>query len=112
MNLFEVRLGIVEANGKLSVLKRDSKAYVTLEDMNLTKKSTSLSYPVIVDGEIYGKVLIKLELSNDWLLTQLRDLNIKTVEDVFFASINTKKELHISLKNYMADKQNIIPLSN
>jgi len=49
-DLSDVRIGIIEANGYLSVLKQDSKASVTLEDMNLTKKSASLSYPVIVDG--------------------------------------------------------------
>lgn len=111
-DLNDVRLGIIEANGKLSVLKQDSKASVTLEDMNLTKKSSSLSYPVIVDGEIYENVLMKLQLSNDWLQQQLSNLNIKTVADVFFASVNTNKELHVSLKSYMEDKQNILPISN
>ena len=111
-DLSDVRLGIIEANGYLSVLKQDSKASVTLEDMNLTKKSSSLSYPVIVDGEIYGNVLKKLELSNDWLQQQLLNLNIKTATDVFFASVNTKKELHVSLKSYMGDNQNIFPIVN
>ena len=111
-DLKDVRLGIIEANGKLSVLKQDSKASVTLEDMNLTKKSSSLSYPVIVDGEIYENVLMKLQLSNDWLQQQLSNLNIKTVADVFFASVNPNKELHVSLKSYMEDKQNILPISN
>ncbi|HBV87784.1 MAG TPA: DUF421 domain-containing protein [Desulfosporosinus sp.] len=108
----DVRLGIIEANGKLSVLKQDLKLSVTLEDMNLTKKSSSLSYPVIVDGEIYGNVLQKLELSDDWLQQQLLNLNIKAIREVFFASVNNKKELHVSLKNYEEDKQNLAPLSN
>ena len=110
--LSDVRIGIIEANGYLSVLKQDSKGSVTLEDMNLTKKSASLSYPVIMDGEIYGNVLMKLELSNDWLRQELLNLNIKTTADVFFASVNTKKELHVSLKRYMEDKHNIFPISN
>ena len=111
-DLSDVRIGIIEANGYLSVLKQESKASVTLEDMNLTKKSSSLSYPVIVDGEIYGNVLQKLELSNDWLQQQLLNLNIKSATNVFFASVNTKKELHVSLKSYMEDKQNIFPITN
>jgi len=111
-DISDVRMGIIEANGYLSVLKQDSKASVTIEDMNLTKKSSSLSYPVIVDGEIYGNVLMKLELSNDWLQQQLLNLNIKTATDVFFASVNTKKELHVSLKSYMEDNQNTFPISN
>lgn len=111
-DLSNVRMGIIEANGNLSVLKRDSKAPVTLEDMNLTKKSSSLSYPVIVDGEIYGNVLTQLDLSNAWLEQQLSHLNIRTATDVFFASVNTNKEIHVSLKSYMEDKKNIIPITN
>lgn len=111
-DLSDVRVGIIEANGYLSILKQDCKASITLEDMNLTKKSSSLSYPVIVDGEIYGNVLLKLELSNDWLQQQLLNLNIKSASDVFFASVNNKKELHVSLKSYMEDKQNIFPITN
>ena len=55
---------------------------------------------------------MKLELTNDWLQQQLLNLNIKTATDVFFASVNSKKELHVSLKNFMEDQQNIIPISN
>ena len=111
-DLSDVRIGIIEANGYLSLLKQDSKASVTIEDMNLTKKSTSLSYLVIVDGEVYGNVLIKLDLSKDWLDQELLNLNIKTAKKVFFASVNSNKDLHFSLKNYMEDKQNIYPITN
>ncbi len=111
-DLSDVRIGIIEANGYLSVLKQDNKALVTIEDMKLTKKSTSLSYPVIVDGEVYGNVLIKLDLSKDWLNQELLNLNIKTPKEVFFASVNSNKDLHVSLKNYMENKQNIYPITN
>lgn len=115
-NVFElsdVHIGIIEASGNLSVLKKDSKASITLEDMNLTKKGCSLSYPIIVDGEIYENVLRKLNLSDSWLQQQLLLLNIKTAKDVFFASVNTNQELHVSLKNYMNDEEkNILPIFN
>lgn len=111
-NLSDVQLGIIEANGSISILKQDNKAVITLEDMNLTKASSSLSYPVIVDGEVYENVLKKLELSTEWLQQQLTNLEIRTATDVSFASVNTKKELHVSLKNYMEDKNSIIPITN
>ncbi|MDP4127759.1 MAG: DUF421 domain-containing protein [Bacillota bacterium] len=111
-DLRDVHMGIIEANGSLSVLKKGSKASITIEDMNLTKQNSSISYPVIVDGEIYENVLLKLELSNDWLKRELLNLNIKTPMDVFFASVNTKKELHVSLKSYLEDQQNILPVFN
>lgn len=106
----DVHLGIIEANGKLSLLKKNPKAIVTLEDMDLTKKTPCLSYPVIVDGKIYTEILIKLDLPLVWLQQQLLNLNINTTDEVFFASINTNKELHVSLKSFMRDKENPIPI--
>ncbi|KGK87074.1 hypothetical protein DP73_14705 [Desulfosporosinus sp. HMP52] len=111
-NISDVQIGIIEANGNLSVLKHANKDLVTLEDMNLTKVGSSLSYPIIIDGEIYGNVLKKLGLSEDWLEQQLATLNIKTPADIFFASVNNDNELHVSLKSFMEDKQNIVPITN
>ena len=42
-DISNVHLGIIEANGRISILKKNSKAVVTLEDMNLTKKSAAIS---------------------------------------------------------------------
>ena len=103
-DISDVHLGIIESNGKLSVLKTGIKTVITAEDMNLTKKSSSLSYPVIIDGEVYVDVLAKLALSETWLLQQLSNHNIKSADEVFFASVNDKKELHVSLKDFMEDK--------
>ena len=109
----DVHLGIVESNGRLSVLKRAQKSSVTIEDMSITKKSSMLSYPVIIDGQIREDVVQRLNLSREWLYQQLQDLNIKSDKDVFFASINTNHELHISLKSYMEeDKSGIAPVLN
>ncbi|MDF2558278.1 MAG: hypothetical protein K0R71_2106 [Bacillales bacterium] len=112
-NIFDinnVRLGIVEPNGRVSILKKDSKASITVEDMNLVKKSVSISYPVILDGKVYEDVLQKLELNDSWLEQQLIDHNVSTVEEVFFASVNEKKELHISLRGFIEDKEGLLPI--
>lgn len=106
----DIHLGIIEANGKLSVLKRDSKALVTIEDVDLKKKAASLSYPIIIDGKVYEKVLAKLKLSDDWLKQELLKLNVSNEKEVFFASVNTNRELHISLKSYMENQDDILPM--
>lgn len=111
-NIGDVHIGIIESNGNLSILKNENKSVVTLEDMNLIKKTPSLSYPVIVDGQIHNDILVKLDLSLVWLQQQLLSLNIESTEEVFFASINTNKELHVSLKNFMEDKDGIFPIYN
>lgn len=109
-NISDVHLGIVEANGRLSVLKKDTKAAVTIEDVNLTKRSSSISYPVIIDGNVKGEVLGKLKLDYNWLMQQLLNINIKSKDEVFFASVNDKLELHVSLKDTLSNDSDIMPI--
>lgn len=111
-DISDVHLGIVEANGKLSVLKKMNKTQVTVEDMNITGKVISLSYPIVVDGKVYRDTLAKLNLSESWLREQLKNNKINSLEEVFFASVNMNKELHISLKEYMKDTTQVIPIYN
>lgn len=106
----DVHLGIIEANGKISILKNNNKAAVTLEDMDLSRKAAIISYPIIIEGKIYFEVLKKLNLSESWLRNQLSALNINEIEDIFFASVNDKNEVHISLKNYMEDTEGLLPI--
>ncbi|MBM7871265.1 uncharacterized membrane protein YcaP (DUF421 family) [Clostridium pascui] len=108
----DIKIGIVEASGKLSILKQDNKALITIEDLNISKKGSSLSYPVVMDGEVYKNVLAKLGLSDIWLQKELNNLNIGSSDEVFFASVNTEKELHVSLKKDVANKDSIFPLYN
>jgi uncharacterized membrane protein YcaP (DUF421 family) len=111
-HLSDVHLGIIEANGRISILKKDSKSTVTLEDLNLAKKSVALSYPIIIDGNVYKDVLKKLNLGEDWLKDQLTGLNIKEPEEVFFASVTDKREIHISLKKDMEDLEGLLPIQH
>ncbi|QPC45517.1 DUF421 domain-containing protein [Mangrovibacillus cuniculi] len=109
-DISDVHLGIIEANGRISILKKETKATVTLEDMNLEKKSATISYPVIVDGKIYVDVLEKLQLSEKWLQDQLVNLGFTTKEEIFFASVNDKQELHVSLKGYKENGEGLAPI--
>jgi uncharacterized membrane protein YcaP (DUF421 family) len=108
----EVHLGIIEANGNISVLKKGSKSEVTVEDLKLTNKEPSIAYAVIIDGKINNDVLAKLSLTDIWLKQQLLNLQIKDVSEVFFGSVNNKKELQVSLKSYMENKDQILPIYN
>ncbi|MEK4406246.1 DUF421 domain-containing protein [Sporosarcina sp. FSL K6-6792] len=95
----EVETAIIEANGALSVLKKPQKNSVTLEDMNIIKPTSTISFPVIVEGTLYTDVLRDVNLDEAWLQQELDNQGVNDLKDVFFASINHNRELHISLKN-------------
>jgi len=106
----DVHIGIVEANGNISILKKTNKTEVTIEDLNLQKGTSSLSYPVIIEGEVYKNVLSKLNLTEEWLNQQLINIGVKSEKEIFFASVNNKNEFHASLKSFMEDGENIVPI--
>ncbi|WP_408011613.1 YetF domain-containing protein [Pseudalkalibacillus sp. A8] len=64
----------------------------------MVKKHTGLAYPLIVDGKVHKDVLAELNLTDDWLKMQLRGLGVLNSDEVFFASIDSKTNLHVSLK--------------
>jgi uncharacterized membrane protein YcaP (DUF421 family) len=109
-DISDVHLGIIEPTGNISVLKKVTKTEITIEDLNLSKCTSSLSYTVIMDGVVYNVVLKKLNLSEYWLKHQLTNLGVKSVSEIFYASVNTKNELHVSLRSFMEGKDDILPI--
>lgn len=95
----EVETAIIEGNGALSVLKKPQKNSVTREDMNIVNTTSSIAFPVIIEGTIYPSVLKHFNLSEVWLIQQLSEQGVNDINNIFFASINRNLELHISLKD-------------
>lgn len=111
-NIFDVndvKLAIIESNGQLTVQKKPSKENVTIEDMGLTKLSPDISYPVIIEGELQEKVLKNLKLTEDWLLHELSMLDIRDTSRVFFATLNEKNELHVTLREQHISLMKTLP---
>lgn len=98
-DLSTVKLGIVEANGKLTVYRNPENSLVTLEDIYTAKRSSNLAYPVMMEGKVYTNILKGLGLNTAWLHNELKKKGISRPEEVVFASVNEDKELHVSLKN-------------
>jgi len=101
-DLSMVKLAIIEANGNLTVYKEYNNHPITLEDLNLQKRSSNLAYPVIIEGKVHANMLKHLNLSVSWLHTELNKKGIQT-KDILFASISEEKILHISLANTKND---------
>lgn len=90
-SIADVDYAIFETNGKLSVLPKENKNPVTKMDMNIPEKSKVFPIPteIISDGKVLTKNLEKLNLDINWITQQLKQKNIHSVSDVFFAQIQT-----------------------
>ncbi|MBU7594223.1 DUF421 domain-containing protein [Metabacillus halosaccharovorans] len=93
----EVDLAVIEADGALSVLKKISKQTVTKEDLTIQPTGNTISFPVIIEGNVYKDSLNYLNLDEEWLRQQLSQHGIIDYHQIFYASVNQNQALHISL---------------
>ncbi len=105
-NISDVETAIIEANGALSILRKAQRSPVTLEDIGITNTSSSIAFPIIMEGRVYPSVLKQFNLNETWLKQQLSKQGVKDIKNVFFASLNSNLDLHISLKN---DRDIVVP---
>ncbi|MDC3417616.1 YetF domain-containing protein [Aquibacillus salsiterrae] len=100
-SMADVDYAIFETNGKLSVMKKENKQTVTKSDMNLLPnhdKKFPIATQVISDGILLTKNLSKLNISDDWVYSKLREAKIDSVENVFYAEVQQDGSLFIDKK--------------
>jgi uncharacterized membrane protein YcaP (DUF421 family) len=94
-----VELGVLEGNGMLSVQLMPSQMPATKGDLGISGSSAQIAYPLIIEGTVYREVLKRFNLDQAWLDQELSRVGISQLQEVFYASISPRKELHISIKN-------------
>lgn len=92
----DVDWAIMENNGQLSVLKKQSQLEATRQDVNIASAQPKY-FPtdLISDGKLLHENLQELNLTEEWVMKKLRKKNILNVEDVFYAQIQTDGSLFI-----------------
>ncbi len=95
----EVEFAVLEANGKLSVLKKTPYNPVTPKDLNLKTNYKGLATEIIKDGDVLDQNLKQNSLDINWLYKELHQQGIDDISKVMLASLNTDGSLYIDLKN-------------
>lgn len=92
----EVDYAILEPNGKLSVLKKQSQLNLTKGDMKIPiLNHIYLPYQIIIDSKIVYQNLNKFGLGIEWLEKQLKAQKIDNLDEVFYAEIQSDGSLYI-----------------
>lgn len=97
-NVSDVEFALIETDGKLSVLPKSQKQPLTPSDMNIPTSYKGLTRDIIIDGKVLDENLKDAHLDEQWLMTQLNQQKINSVEDVFYAGLDTAGNLYVSLK--------------
>jgi uncharacterized membrane protein YcaP (DUF421 family) len=94
-NITDVKYGILETTGELSILKVAEKENIKVEDMNLQTTQEELVTDIIVTGMIIYDNLKKREISMKWLTSQLKMMGVTDVKDIYYATLDKDKKIYI-----------------
>jgi uncharacterized membrane protein YcaP (DUF421 family) len=99
-----IDIGILEANGELSILKKAEYQTVTAKDLNIscTSKNTGAlkctGKELIMHGEFLEENLSLLGISKDWVETQLKNQGISDIHNVTVATFTPNGKLYIDME--------------
>jgi uncharacterized membrane protein YcaP (DUF421 family) len=103
-SLADVEYAIFETDGKISVMKKENKQFVTKSDINIQigkQKIFPIPTAVVSDGVIELENLSKLNLEKNWLTHQLLQAGIQNTAEVFYAEVQPDGSLYIDKRNDM-----------
>ncbi|ACA45173.1 DUF421 domain-containing protein [Clostridium botulinum] len=97
-NVDDVAFAVIETDGELSVLPKANKQPITTGDLNISTNTNGLMRDIIIDGKIMYDNLKSTNHDEQWVRQQLKNHNIYSVEEVFYAGLNSSGILCVSTK--------------
>lgn len=97
-NLADVEFAIIENSGEVSVLPKSQKQPLTPSDLSIPTSYKGLTKDLIIDGKVITENLKSVKLDENWIKTQLSNQGIPSVEQVFYAGLDTAGALYVSVK--------------
>jgi len=91
-NLNEIHYAIMETNGDISILPKNSCSPPNREDLNVKVQDEPLPLPIILDGNInYGNLQL-INKDEKWLDKKLKQFNIENPKDIFIAILYSNSD--------------------
>lgn len=97
-NIADVEFAILETDGQLSIIPKSQKRPLNPEDLSINTKYEGLSLDLIIDGNINYDNLSYARLDTDWLQKELSAFGINNIDDILFASLDSKGGLYFQTK--------------
>ena len=98
-NLQDVEFAILETDGKMSVIPKSQARPIQPRDLRIQTGYEGMPTVLIEDGNVITDNLIRNNLDQAWLISQLKNYNINNISDVFLAVLSTDGQLLISERN-------------
>ena len=93
-NIAEIDYAILETNGQMSVIPKDSCRPLITKDLDLNPPGPGLPLSIILDGKVITHNLKIFNLTELDLLQRLQEQGVNTLQEVFFASMDHTGDLY------------------
>ncbi|HLR70341.1 MAG TPA: DUF421 domain-containing protein [Pseudogracilibacillus sp.] len=91
----EVEYAVLETNGEISVVKKSEYQTPTKKDLNVAPSEPQIAMTVIMDGEMIKDNMDEVNITEEWLLEELKRQNYFDVKEVFYAEYLKDKKLFV-----------------
>ena len=98
--LQDVHYAILETNGQLSVMKKITQQGATKQDVKASTTAPKyLPTELVSDGKVMKKNLTEFNLTEEWLMKELRKNGVESAEQVLLAQLQDDGSLFVEMKN-------------
>jgi uncharacterized membrane protein YcaP (DUF421 family) len=95
-SITEIDYAILEPNGTLSVLVKPQFQNTQKKDLQINEELPRyIPTEIIVDGKLLIQNLKELGILEEWINTELRNANINSIKEVFYAEIQPDGKIYI-----------------
>lgn len=106
-NIADIETALLEPNGKISILPKETKRPATCEDLKLEVLQTRPVFNVILDGKILDNNLKATGNDKKWLEKKLKEQKQNNINNIFLATCDENNNLCLYVKNNMQTKHDI-----
>lgn len=107
-DLNEIDYAIMEVNGKVSIMPKQSYKPITLKDMNLKESNQSLCANVIIDSNIMENNLKNMNKNIEWLEQQLKIKGYVNLDNILLATLDKNEKFTVYEKNNDKQSKNVL----
>jgi len=91
----DVEYGLLEANGKLSIIKKADKRTVTVGDLGLVTSPETIPTELIIGGQIIYDNLRKMKIDGKTLMNNLKKYGVNKVDEVMYATLDSNGNWYV-----------------
>lgn len=106
--LEDIEYAVMETNGKISFMPKDSVSPVLKKDISTKIEKSSLVANVIIDSKVLDKNLSDMNKDKKWLDSNLKVLGYNNYDNIMLATLDINDKLKVYRKDVKSKRNSIL----